>query len=685
MLPPEGPLPAFRGIVGGLKIVAGGPGSGRHKGSSYELWAIHPTKGIIRTASSAHSNTTHVDWFKKIGIPTYEVGYDRIKRGRAIVDHDAKQVMVSTPTKGAIPSDVFNVYQRLHPGYSVVDDDAGVGFNHIAATGTSEGAKKAWDTRGRKEPAVGTQKWANKYRAQGPPKSTTAEGRKLVEDYIKMVAPMSAKEKLLQDNGQHFEHSNTEVPAGPAKMCFMNAFHLASANPDYRYCEGLAVPHSVPLPVDHAWVVDKNNKVLDPTWKDGAAAYYGIKFKPQYVNTVALRSKMYGILSYTNPQIFKGEDKPEEFKAAAAAFALDIECGDIIAYGTSEGVTKAWDTRGRTGKKVPTTGTILKMHGWKLSGKASNPKYKLWTHPKYGELRVSLGAFKHTQNGALISLQKGVQGTPLAKQLHSYLKSVEGQPQLAQPAQPQSAKPSVWPEWPEEKMLSNQKVSSQGQLLNGGMNSGVRIVNLEDGTRAVFKPQGGNGSSIARGNITPGKDTEREIGAWEVAKRVGLQDMVPPVVEKVVDGKRGALLAYKNGKAAHCLDGDAQYDGKENLARAAVFDYVIGNEDRHEGNWLVEDADKGADNAKLHLIDHSLSFPEGPLGAFNHRMVNHAVAEFAPFGQSTKQPSDYAKPYIEARTSILGALKGLGLPKNAVAGVDNRIGRLATAKWGDLK
>ena len=154
-----------------------------------------------------------------------------------------------------------------------------------------------------------------KYRAKGPPKPVTEEGKKLLNDYLKMVASMSAKEKLLQENGQHFEHSGKEVPQGAAKLCFMNAFHLSQEDPNYRYAEGLAVPHSIGLPLEHAWVVDKDNKVLDPTWKDGAAAYYGVKFKPDYVSKVAARSGVYGILSYTNPQIFKGEDK--DWKASA--------------------------------------------------------------------------------------------------------------------------------------------------------------------------------------------------------------------------------------------------------------------------------------------------------------------------------------------------------------------------------
>lgn len=164
---------------------------------------------------------------------------------------------------------------------------------------------------------VGSKKWLEQIRSQGPILPTTVEGNQLVDQYLKMAAPVSLRDKLLLENGQHFESSGTVPKYGPAKMCYMNAFRLAQTNPTYRYAEGYVVPHTVSLPLDHAWVVDKDNKVIDPTLKDGGAAYYGVKFQPDYVSKVAVRSGMYGILSYTNPQIFKGEDKVADWKASA--------------------------------------------------------------------------------------------------------------------------------------------------------------------------------------------------------------------------------------------------------------------------------------------------------------------------------------------------------------------------------
>ena len=79
---------------------------------------------------------------------------------------------------------------------------------------------------------------------------------------------------------------------GPMKMCFMNAQIRAIAN-NLRYCEGYALREPVPLPVIHAWCLDRSGNVVDPTWQDtkrqirkGAPtrrAYYGIIIDTDYM------------------------------------------------------------------------------------------------------------------------------------------------------------------------------------------------------------------------------------------------------------------------------------------------------------------------------------------------------------------------------------------------------------------
>src|SRR4030042_1175197 len=64
---------------------------------------------------------------------------------------------------------------------------------------------------------------------------------------------------------------------GDFKMCFRNAFQLMLSREDLFYVEGYAICKSVCLPLLHAWCVDSEGKVYDPTWEDGVE-YYGVVF-----------------------------------------------------------------------------------------------------------------------------------------------------------------------------------------------------------------------------------------------------------------------------------------------------------------------------------------------------------------------------------------------------------------------
>jgi hypothetical protein len=65
------------------------------------------------------------------------------------------------------------------------------------------------------------------------------------------------------------------VERGTVGQCFANAGLLAVDNPELTYVEGLADCGF--LPTAHAWCVDREGRVIDPTWRDCAtAAYFGI-------------------------------------------------------------------------------------------------------------------------------------------------------------------------------------------------------------------------------------------------------------------------------------------------------------------------------------------------------------------------------------------------------------------------
>jgi hypothetical protein len=95
-----------------------------------------------------------------------------------------------------------------------------------------------------------------------------------------------------------------------------------------------------------------------------------------------------------------------------------------------------------------------------------------------------------------------------------------------------------------------------------------------------------------------------EIAAYELDKMLGLQ-MVPPVVERTIDGEKGAALYW--------IENTTSWNAKnppkgpepawsQQLTRMKMFDLLVANIDRNQGN-LIYDADW-----HLFLIDHSRAF-----------------------------------------------------------------------------
>ncbi len=91
-----------------------------------------------------------------------------------------------------------------------------------------------------------------------------------------------------------------EIKYGDVKECYSNATHLVWENPDkYTYFEGYAFPDFANIPIHHAWVVDRNNNVIDNTWKSVGAAYFGVPVKLEDLNNVLFESGTFGFLDFS--------------------------------------------------------------------------------------------------------------------------------------------------------------------------------------------------------------------------------------------------------------------------------------------------------------------------------------------------------------------------------------------------
>jgi hypothetical protein len=98
-----------------------------------------------------------------------------------------------------------------------------------------------------------------------------------------------------------------------------------------------------------------------------------------------------------------------------------------------------------------------------------------------------------------------------------------------------------------------------------------------------------------------------EIAAYEINRLIHL-DMVPPTVEKVYKGEKGAAIMWASptkswaefgGQKAPVPPAPYLVPYSVSIAKATMFDDLIGDPDPNFGNWLVDPA------WNLILIDHS--------------------------------------------------------------------------------
>lgn len=89
-------------------------------------------------------------------------------------------------------------------------------------------------------------------------------------------------------------------PRDEVHMCFMNATWRAINYPTLTYVEGYVSTHGVPI--EHAWCVDANGVVVDPTLEpntDGRIlGYFGVPFETEYLRKATFKNKVYGLLGW---------------------------------------------------------------------------------------------------------------------------------------------------------------------------------------------------------------------------------------------------------------------------------------------------------------------------------------------------------------------------------------------------
>lgn len=111
----------------------------------------------------------------------------------------------------------------------------------------------------------------------------------------------TSQEDFVKQNGQFF--TGQKYPKkyskgrGEKKLCYTNAFNLVQRFPELIYVEGFGMSKNVPFPIQHAFCVNSEGSVVDPTWDNQEESiYFGVKFNWDYVVETILRTKHYGII-----------------------------------------------------------------------------------------------------------------------------------------------------------------------------------------------------------------------------------------------------------------------------------------------------------------------------------------------------------------------------------------------------
>jgi hypothetical protein len=132
-------------------------------------------------------------------------------------------------------------------------------------------------------------------------------------------------------------------------------------------------------------------------------------------------------------------------------------------------------------------------------------------------------------------------------------------------------------------------------------------------SRCTFRA-GGPVARMGWRPLRPGPDRgfresyKTEIAAYELDKLLKM-DMVPPTVERQIQGKAGRAQLWvekivdATGPGPTDAESRAHWDAQ--LTRMVMFDNLIGNQARNRGNMLRDDA------WNLILLDHSRAFGLG--------------------------------------------------------------------------
>jgi len=169
------------------------------------------------------------------------------------------------------------------------------------------------------------------------------------------------------------------------------------------------------------------------------------------------------------------------------------------------------------------------------------------------------------------------------------------------------------PEHPGSKFWLGRQAEIEEYLVDAEVVRTEKLpVGVTDPLRLFLAPGGPAGSVVwcaLHGRFRGYWDSwKADVAAYEVDKLLGL-GMVPPVVQKRYQGKLGRASMWVPDCSVWKIDEPVKGPDKaawtRQIVRMKMFDNLIGNTDRNQGNLLVDPA------YNLILIDHGRAFTAG--------------------------------------------------------------------------
>lgn len=183
--------------------------------------------------------------------------------------------------------------------------------------------------------------------------------------------------------------------------------------------------------------------------------------------------------------------------------------------------------------------------------------------------------------------------------------------------------------------------------IGAGINT-TKMVQLDSDNTGYFKPFAGLEHSVSKGfGQKNAEQPIHEAAAWQLAKQLGPEytQMVSPCIIREIGGRWGSVSFGQTGTSTHRAGirsiSELPKDQVDNLA---FFDALIRQQDRHEGNFLV-------DNRGIVAIDHGFSFSK------NRDYMNYSKIQAY---RASKRP-ELTQQEFQLLVRITGSSNCLGL------------------------